>query len=92
MVNGGWMPVTAQLLANAGFIDTPSAVTPGQRVWATKDVVLASHEIHLRWLSDLFVVRWPGIYAAVFSVGDVLMMLGLFRLIQAIMLPQAEAA
>lgn len=82
-VNGGWMPVTADLLVQAGLLDTASALVPGQRVWASKDVVTVSQEIHLRWLSDRLVIPKAGVFSAVFSVGDVLMMFGLFRLIQA---------
>jgi hypothetical protein len=89
-VNGGWMPVTADLLAAAGFVDTPSAILPGQRVLASKDVVKVSQEIHLRWLSDLFIIPKLGVFSAVFSVGDVVMMLGLFQLIQAGMTNETE--
>lgn len=89
LLNGGWMPVQAEALAAAGIIDTPSALAPGQRVWATKDVVVPGHEIRLRWLSDLFVASKPGIFSAVFSAGDVLIMFGLFQLIQGGMLNQA---
>jgi len=92
LVNGGWMPVLAQSLVSAGFIETPSAIDLGQRVWATKDVVMTSQRTHLLWLSDVLVIPKAGIFSAVFSVGDVLMMLGLFRLIQAGMIDQAGQA
>jgi hypothetical protein len=88
--NGGWMPVTSGLLVKAGYIDTPDAVVVGQRAWASKDVVMASQDIRLRWLSDLFVIPRAGIFSAVFSAGDALMMLGLFLLIQAGMMEPAE--
>jgi len=92
LVNGGWMPVMAQSLVSAGFIDRPSAIDAGQRVWASKDVVMTSQGAHLLWLSDVLVIPKAGIFSAVFSVGDVLMMLGLFRLIQAGMTGRAEQA
>lgn len=90
LVNGGWMPVTAESLATAGLIDSPSALAAGQRVPFTKDVVMASQEMHLRWLSDLFVIPRAGLLSAVFSVGDAVMMVGLFRLIQAGMMNQEK--
>jgi hypothetical protein len=92
LVNGGWMPVTAELLATAGFVDTPSAIAPGERVLFTKDVVMVGQEIHLRWLSDLLVIPKAGLFSAVFSLGDALMMVGLFRLIQAGMMHQVEGS
>jgi len=90
LVNGGWMPVLAQSLVTAGFIDTPSAVDLGQRVSATKDVVMTGQGTRLLWLSDLFVIPKAGIFSAVFSAGDALMMLGLFRLIQVGMMDQTS--
>lgn len=92
LANGGWMPVTAELLATAGFVNTPTAIAPGQRVVFSKDVVMVSQEMHLRWLSDLFVVPEAGPFTMVFSPGDALMMLGLFILVQAGMLtPRGQA-
>jgi hypothetical protein len=82
LVNGGWMPVTAEHLAAAGFVSSPAAVTPGERVLFSKDVVLDSQAINLPWLSDVFLIPNVGLFSAVFSVGDALMMLGLFVLVQ----------
>ena len=52
VVNGGWMPITAELLVTAGLSDTPSAVMLAERLRFSKDVVTVGHEIHLRWLSE----------------------------------------
>ncbi len=82
LANGGWMPVTAEHLAAAGFISSPTALTSGDRVLYSKDVVLDSPETNLPWLSDVFMIPKAGLFSAVFSVGDALMMLGLFILIQ----------
>ncbi len=82
LVNGGWMPVTAGHLTSSGLMSSPTALAPGERVLFSKDVIMDSQEIHLRWLSDVFVIPKAGLFSAVFSVGDVLMMLGLFRLVQ----------
>jgi hypothetical protein len=92
LANGGWMPVTAELLATAGFVNTPTAIALGQRVVFSKDVVMVSQEMHLSWLSDRFVVPKAGLFTMVFSLGDVLMMFGLFILVQAGMLnPRGQA-
>jgi hypothetical protein len=42
----------------------------------------------LRWLSDVFVIPRAGLLSMVFSTGDVLMMLGLFWLIQFAMMDE----
>jgi hypothetical protein len=82
LVNGGWMPVTADHLAVSGLISASTALAPGQRVLYSKDLIVDSQEAHLRWLSDVFVIPRAGLLSMVFSTGDVLMMLGLFWLIQ----------
>jgi hypothetical protein len=83
LMNGGWMPVTARLLWTAGYIDTPSTIVPGQRVLWTKDVVRHYSEIRLAWLADRFVIPEAGVLSAVYSVGDILVMFGLFCLVYA---------
>ena len=82
LLNGGWMPVTTEHLVAAGLLSSPAALAPGQRVPFSKDVIVASHEGHLSWLSDVFMIAKAGPLSAVFSVGDALMMVGLFRVIQ----------
>jgi hypothetical protein len=82
LVNGGWMPVTAEHLAASGIVTTSAAIQPRQRVPFSKDVVIDSHAGHLRWLSDVFVIPKAGMFSTVFSLGDILMVLGLFWLIQ----------
>jgi len=82
LLNGGWMPVTAEHLVTSGLLSSPAALAPGQRVPYSKDVIVTSHEGYLRWLSDVFMISKAGPFSAVFSLGDGLMMLGLFRVIQ----------
>jgi hypothetical protein len=84
------MPVTAEHLAAAGFVSSSTALESGQRVLFSKDVVMDSHEVYLRWLSDVFMVPRAGLFTTVFSLGDVLMVIGLFRLIQYGMLYRDE--
>jgi hypothetical protein len=82
LLNGGWMPVTAEHLVAAGLLSSPTALEPGQRVPFSKDVLVARHEGYLSWLSDVFMISKAGPLSAVFSLGDGLMMLGLFWIIQ----------
>jgi hypothetical protein len=82
LLNGGWMPVTPELLVASGLMSSPTAFEPGQRVPFSKDVIVDGHAGHARWLSDIFMIPRAGLFSAVFSIGDALMMVGLFSLIQ----------
>jgi hypothetical protein len=91
LANGGWMPITHDLAVQSGLLKDPTSLLPGQRAWATKDVLRAPDEIRLHWLADLFMIPQVGVFSIVFSVGDALMMLGLFQLVQAGMLGKVES-
>ncbi len=87
--NGGWMPITPEALARLGH---QSWVTPqGEvlKVWGAKNVVLAQAETRLWWLSDVFVLSRPFPVPSAFSIGDVLVALGLFWLLQQALLGRA---
>jgi hypothetical protein len=82
VANGGYMPVTREALEAAGHAQLILGDGPGARVMGSKDVVLPLAETHLGILSDIFVVPPPFPIPSVFSVGDVLIGLGIFRLVQ----------
>ena len=82
VLNGGWMPVTAEHLVAAGLLSSPTALEPGQRVLFSKDVIVVRREGCLTWLSDVFMISKAGPFSTVFSLGDSLMMLGLFWIMQ----------
>jgi Family of unknown function (DUF5317) len=81
LVNGGHMPVTYEALAAAGRAGLVSSTVSGSFVSSSKDILLASAETRLWFLSDIFVMPRPFPLASVFSPGDVLMALGLFWLV-----------
>jgi hypothetical protein len=72
--NGGFMPVTPEVLEAAGLGHLVSAPLEGTRVPMSKDIVLAKEATRLWWLGDLFVLRPPARTA--FSPGDVALALG----------------
>lgn len=80
--NGGWMPMTPEALGRLGHLSrlTPQGDVP--KVWGAKNVMLARAETRLWWLSDIFVVAAPFPVPGAFSIGDVLVALGLFWLLQ----------
>jgi len=86
VVNGGHMPVTPEALVTAGHQSLAYRMESGARVASSKDVILEREETALWWLSDVFVIPrdWP--LSGSFSLGDVVIALGAFVLIQTAML------
>jgi hypothetical protein len=84
--NGGLMPITPQALAQAGYVASPDVVPLRVKLNATKDVALPQEETLLWPLSDIFVVPRGLPIKGVFSLGDVLIAIGMFRFVQVAML------
>ena len=82
LLNGGYMPITAESLAQVGHSRNILSPEPGARVRATKDIVLPRDQTIAWWLSDIFVLPPPFPIPSVFSLGDVFIALGAFWLIQ----------
>ena len=91
VANGGYMPVTPEALMTAGHQDLAHSMESRARVASSKDVILEREETTLWWLSDIFVIPrdWP--LSGSFSLGDVVIALGAFVLIQAAMLDRRLA-
>ncbi len=87
LLNGGYMPITAEALAQVGHARNALSSETGARVLATKDIVLPREATIAWWLSDIFVLPPPFPIPSVFSIGDVLIALGVFWLLQSAMRP-----
>ena len=85
VANGGFMPVAPEVLVQAGIAESAEAVPLYTRVPHSKDVVLPRDEIALRWLSDTIPLR-P--IQTIVSIGDVLMVPGVFLFVEKAMLQQ----
>ena len=83
LANGGHMPITYDALVAAGKSDLVTRPLAGTYVFGSKDILLAREETRLWFLSDIFVIPPPLPIRSVFSIGDVLIALGLFRLLPA---------
>jgi hypothetical protein len=91
LANGGYMPIAPETLGRIGAHDLAAAPV-GTRMLGYKDLVLPREQTQLGVLSDILVLPWPFAPNA-FSVGDVLIAVGLFVLVQRVLLvPGAEAA
>jgi hypothetical protein len=80
-VNGGYMPVTYEALVAAGKGHLIANATPGTLVFGSKDILLPTAETRLPFLSDIFVIPPPFPVPSVFSLGDALIAVGMFRLL-----------
>ena len=81
LLNGRWMPIspqTAQKILPSGSVD---ALKIGQRIGYSKDILLPSEETRLWFLSDrLTLPEWIN-YQVAFSVGDLLIFIGIIWLL-----------
>ena len=83
LLNGGYMPITPEALAAVGHARNAQSSQTGARVMATKDVILPREATVAWWLADIFVLAPPFPIPTVFSLGDALIALGAFWLLQA---------
>ena len=80
--NGGLMPITPQTLTRINPGSLPSQWLAGLHYGYSKDVVLLREQIRLDMLSDMWVIPPPFPWPTAFSVGDVLIALGIMVLLQ----------
>jgi hypothetical protein len=89
LANGGRMPVDAVLLSRARGAAAAAAIALGQ---SPSNSVLATDQTRLLWLTDRFLLASPFPFPTVFSVGDVLIGVGVAWLIAAGMRPPRRVA
>lgn len=88
-VNGGYMPVTPEAVAGAGLGHLVSEVEAGTRILGSKDMVLSRADSYLWFLGDVFVLKGP--WPTVFSIGDVILALGVLIFFQSAMLANSPS-
>lgn len=84
--NGGWMPITPEAVMQVGHTGLVPSLETGTRVYSSKTIILPAEQTRLRFLSDIFVLARPFPIPTVFSVGDVILSIGVLILIQNAML------
>jgi hypothetical protein len=82
-LNGGFMPVAPATLAHIGHLSLAGSLRPGTLVQRSKDVLLPPHQTRLWFLSDAIPIPPP--IGVAFSIGDVLVAMGLFVLVQQVL-------
>lgn len=78
--NGGYMPVTAEAVERAGLTHLVRTLEAGTRVLGAKDIILPRAETRLWFLGDVFILKGP--WPTIFSVGDVLLAVGIMIFFQ----------
>ena len=78
VLNGGFMPITPETLAQIGYDGNVARLETGYIVGRTKNVVVESGEARLWFLSDIVVIPRPFPIPAALSVGDLLIVSGVF--------------
>ena len=91
VANWGLMPIAPATMERAGLQDELVELEPGDSVPHTKNVLLDEGDTHLELLSDRFTWGSPG-PVPVFSIGDVVIGIGLIIILVGFLLPILQRA
>lgn len=86
MANGGRMPVSGEAMVGIGLVDNMVAIRDGHVI---THALMGSGTI-FRYLGDIFVLPKPYPRPKIFSIGDVIMAIGVFLYIQEIMIKKLK--
>jgi hypothetical protein len=81
-LNGGFMPITPQTLTQINPGSLPSRWQVGFHYGYSKDIILLREQTRLQMLSDRWVIPPPFLWPTAFSLGDVLIAIGIVVLLQ----------
>lgn len=82
LANGGLMPVAPETLTKLNPGTTSGQWLPGTHYGYSKDIILLPSETRLGVLSDILVLPRPFPWPTAFSVGDLLIAIGIIVLLQ----------
>ena len=78
LLNGGYMPISPEILARVVPGAEPDTWQTGERLGMSKDILLPYSSMKLGWLSDRFLFPDWVSYRVAFSFGDILIAAGAF--------------
>ena len=82
LVNGGFMPISPETLVQINPGSSAEQWTIGYHYGRSKDVILLRGETRLWMLSDMLVLPPPFPWPTAFSLGDLLLSIGIVVLLQ----------
>jgi hypothetical protein len=82
LANGGLMPITPETLVRINPGTSPDQWLVGFHYGYSKDIILAREATNLWFLSDILVLPSPFPWPTAFSLGDLLIALGIVVLLQ----------
>lgn len=81
LLNGGWMPISPLTVQKILPSESVDALQTGHRIGYSKDILLTREETRLWFLSDwLTLPEWIN-YRVAFSLGDLLLFIGIIWLL-----------
>jgi Family of unknown function (DUF5317) len=80
IANGGWMPISPQTASVLAGKDVLQFMNLGDR-FGEKDILLSAQNIHFEFLADRFLLPAWFPYKVAFSLGDILVSVGVFWLL-----------
>jgi hypothetical protein len=92
VLNGGFMPISPGALTQIGYDGNASQLETGYIVARTKNVVVESGDAVLWFLTDIMVVPRPFPIPTAMSVGDLLIVSGVFFFLRQAMFPYRTRA
>ena len=81
VVNGGWMPISPEVVRKLVPALPGNYPLEGHRLGLSKDWILTTGEIKLSWLSDRFTLPAWSSYQVAFSLGDIFIAIGAILLL-----------
>ena len=91
VLNGGFMPITPEALVQIGYDGNVPRLETGYLVARTKNIVMGPGEARLWFLSDIFLLPSPFPIPTALSIGDLLIVVGMFFFLREFMLRKAPA-
>jgi hypothetical protein len=92
VLNGGFMPISPEALTQIGYDGNASQLETGYIVARTKNVVVEPGDAVLWFLTDIMVVPRPFPIPTAMSVGDLLIVSGVFFFLRQAMFPYRTRA
>jgi len=92
VLNGGFMPITPETLVQIRYDGNTPRLESGYLVTRTKNMVMEPGEARLWFLSDVLVLPHPFPIPSALSLGDILIVAGVFLFLRDPMLHKAPAS